>query len=278
MLLPVLLLHGLLIVCYISRFPPSCRWHWNALTLVTFTLSCQCIQGVKKNFIEERNSLNFAHLSRQFVAVFVVLLSDTVLDWISWCYRWVERLEEEFFLQGDAEKAHGTTVSPLFDRTKKGITRSQVVFRCTFTHSVRNHFSPIVHTCVLSFNAIINNNNDHGDLIWGKGEPALRCPRHPLLIDNEINDIRSKNEALAIAIIIICMHVGHVYRGVGGMSMFMTHPTTIYACVKSLSHSPCQVGFFDVVAIPLFRYSCLQVTLVLLQLLLLDMLWVFVTE
>jgi cAMP-specific phosphodiesterase 4 len=35
-------------------------------------------------------------------------------------------LEEEFFLQGDREKSEGLAVSPLFDRNKPGVTKSQV--------------------------------------------------------------------------------------------------------------------------------------------------------
>ncbi|MEW5305806.1 MAG: hypothetical protein WDW36_008323 [Sanguina aurantia] len=42
--------------------------------------------------------------------------------------RWVAALEEEFFRQGDAEKACGLPVSPLFDRTLPGVTKSQVGF------------------------------------------------------------------------------------------------------------------------------------------------------
>ncbi|KAG2443397.1 hypothetical protein HXX76_001757 [Chlamydomonas incerta] len=42
--------------------------------------------------------------------------------------RWVAALEEEFFRQGDLEKAHALPVSPLFDRAKPGITKSQVGF------------------------------------------------------------------------------------------------------------------------------------------------------
>ncbi|GFH20844.1 3'5'-cyclic nucleotide phosphodiesterase, partial [Haematococcus lacustris] len=41
---------------------------------------------------------------------------------------WVSRLEAEFFAQGDAERAQGLTISPLCDRTKQGITKSQVGF------------------------------------------------------------------------------------------------------------------------------------------------------
>ena len=42
--------------------------------------------------------------------------------------KWVERLEEEFFRQGDREKQNGLSVSPLMDREKNGITKSQVGF------------------------------------------------------------------------------------------------------------------------------------------------------
>jgi hypothetical protein len=42
--------------------------------------------------------------------------------------RWVAALEEEFFKQGDAEKAQGLPVTPLFDRTKPGVTKSQLAF------------------------------------------------------------------------------------------------------------------------------------------------------
>jgi hypothetical protein len=40
--------------------------------------------------------------------------------------RWVKCLETEFFRQGDREKAVGIPISPLFDRDKPGVTKSQV--------------------------------------------------------------------------------------------------------------------------------------------------------
>jgi hypothetical protein len=40
----------------------------------------------------------------------------------------VSQLEEEFFRQGDVERAAGMTVSPLFDRSRHGVTKSQVGF------------------------------------------------------------------------------------------------------------------------------------------------------
>ena len=42
--------------------------------------------------------------------------------------KWVTLLEEEMFRQGDLEKAKGYPVSPLMDRDKEGITRSQPGF------------------------------------------------------------------------------------------------------------------------------------------------------
>jgi hypothetical protein len=54
--------------------------------------------------------------------------------------RWVDRLEEEFFLQGDKERVAGLPISPLFDRTKKGVSKSQV----------RRLLRPCVRACTQS--------------------------------------------------------------------------------------------------------------------------------
>ncbi|KAG2492524.1 hypothetical protein HYH03_009189 [Edaphochlamys debaryana] len=42
--------------------------------------------------------------------------------------RWLAVLEEEFFSQGDRERALGLPISPLFDRAKQGVSKSQVGF------------------------------------------------------------------------------------------------------------------------------------------------------
>ncbi len=39
--------------------------------------------------------------------------------------RWVACLEEELFLQGDQERLGHVNISPLMDRNKNGITKSQ---------------------------------------------------------------------------------------------------------------------------------------------------------
>lgn len=46
----------------------------------------------------------------------------------TWHVRWVQRIEEEFFQQGDQEKAAGMSVSFLMDRSKPGATKTQVGF------------------------------------------------------------------------------------------------------------------------------------------------------
>ncbi|GLI61126.1 hypothetical protein VaNZ11_003401 [Volvox africanus] len=42
--------------------------------------------------------------------------------------RWLSSLEEEFFRQGDRERQLGIPISPLFDRSKQGVSKSQVGF------------------------------------------------------------------------------------------------------------------------------------------------------
>ena len=43
-------------------------------------------------------------------------------------HMWVSRLEQEMFSQGDKEKALNLPISPLMDRTKEGVTKSQIYF------------------------------------------------------------------------------------------------------------------------------------------------------
>ncbi|GIM16339.1 hypothetical protein Vretimale_18970 [Volvox reticuliferus] len=57
--------------------------------------------------------------------------------------RWVQLLEEEFFRQGDMEKLHGLSVSPLFDRCKPGITKSQIGFFDIVVIPLLNCFSRV---------------------------------------------------------------------------------------------------------------------------------------
>lgn len=59
----------------------------------------------------------------------------------------MDQLEEEFFRQGDVERAAGMTVSPLFDRSKQGITKSQVGFFDIVIIPLFHTFSKVFGNC-----------------------------------------------------------------------------------------------------------------------------------
>lgn len=63
------------------------------------------------------------------------------------CCRWVNQLEEEFFRQGDVERSSGMTISPLFDRAKQGITKSQVGFFDIVIIPLFHTFSKVFGNC-----------------------------------------------------------------------------------------------------------------------------------
>lgn len=63
------------------------------------------------------------------------------------CCRWVGQLEEEFFRQGDVERTSGMTISPLFDRSKQGITKSQVGFFDIVIIPLFHTFSKVFGNC-----------------------------------------------------------------------------------------------------------------------------------
>ncbi|VEL35995.1 unnamed protein product [Protopolystoma xenopodis] len=50
--------------------------------------------------------------------------------------QWTDRIMEEFFLQGDQERAAGLDISPMCDRTTASIEKSQV--GSTFSHMAIN--------------------------------------------------------------------------------------------------------------------------------------------
>ena len=64
--------------------------------------------------------------------------------------RWAYQLEEEFFRQGDLERACGLPLSPLMDRqTQGGMTRSQVRGSSSLPFSLCQlaAVSPSLHGC-----------------------------------------------------------------------------------------------------------------------------------
>lgn len=50
--------------------------------------------------------------------------------------KWMHRLMDEFFLQGDRERAAGLDISPMCDRETATIEKSQVLFSHFPSHSV----------------------------------------------------------------------------------------------------------------------------------------------
>ncbi|KAG2436688.1 hypothetical protein HXX76_006216 [Chlamydomonas incerta] len=87
--------------------------------------------------------------------------------------RWLGVLEEEFFNQGDRERALGLPISPLFDRTKQGVSKSQVGFYdfvgLPLIHAVSSAFAgarPLM-SCFLA-------NYDHWKAVEGQQQAAAK--------------------------------------------------------------------------------------------------------
>ncbi|GIL62062.1 hypothetical protein Vafri_16373, partial [Volvox africanus] len=73
--------------------------------------------------------------------------------------RWLSSLEEEFFRQGDRERELGLPISPLFDRVKQGVGKSQVGFydfvALPLVHALSGAFpgaQPLMHCFLLNYN------------------------------------------------------------------------------------------------------------------------------
>ena len=62
--------------------------------------------------------------------------------------KWVGRLEEEFFNQGDKERGLNIEITPLFDRTKKGISKSQIGFFEIVALPIANVFTEVFPGCI----------------------------------------------------------------------------------------------------------------------------------
>ena len=82
-----------------------------------------------------KDFLSVGHPPNTGDAIFTVLplcikcadLAHVTLPWKQH-REWVKRLEQEFFLQGDAERNKGIRISPMMDRTKPGVSAAQIGF------------------------------------------------------------------------------------------------------------------------------------------------------
>ncbi|KAG2490631.1 hypothetical protein HYH03_011022 [Edaphochlamys debaryana] len=97
--------------------------------------------------------------------------------------RWLSVLEEEFFRQGDLERELGLPISPLFDRSKQGVSKSQVGFydfvALPLVHALASAF-PGAQQLKVCFTENYNHWQEalepptppHGQPVTSKGSPA----------------------------------------------------------------------------------------------------------
>uniref|UniRef100_A0A158QJ08 PDEase domain-containing protein n=1 Tax=Rodentolepis nana TaxID=102285 RepID=A0A158QJ08_RODNA len=83
--------------------------------------------------------------------------------------KWMHRLMEEFFLQGDRERAAGLDISPMCDRETATIEKSQVSFIDFISHPLWETWADLVHPAaqdillLLEYNRNYYFNRIHGD-------------------------------------------------------------------------------------------------------------------
>ncbi|GFR44852.1 hypothetical protein Agub_g6195 [Astrephomene gubernaculifera] len=83
-------------------------------------------------------------------------------------HRWVSGLEEEFFRQGDKEKTMHMMVSPLMDRCKDGITKSQVGFFDIVALPLFYSWASVFHEALPLVRAVEDNCNRWRSLEQGR--------------------------------------------------------------------------------------------------------------
>lgn len=84
---------------------------------------------------------------------------------------WVSLLEEEFFRQGDEEKARALLISPLMDREKNGITKSQVGFFDIVALPLFQSFAQIFPSSTPMLDAVKDNYAMWRDVITSASKP-----------------------------------------------------------------------------------------------------------
>ncbi|KAL6758672.1 3'5'-cyclic nucleotide phosphodiesterase [Haematococcus lacustris] len=92
---------------------------------------------------------------------------------------WVSRLEAEFFLQGDVERAAGLPLSPLCDRTKQGITKSQVGFFDFVALPLFNNFAARFTAAKPLLAGVMRNYRHWQAQAAAAAEPERRTPGGP---------------------------------------------------------------------------------------------------
>jgi cAMP-specific phosphodiesterase 4 len=75
--------------------------------------------------------------------------------------RWVSLLMEEFFLQGDKERAAGMDISPMCDRQNATVEKSQVGFIDYIVHPLWETWADLVHPDAQDILDMLEENRDY---------------------------------------------------------------------------------------------------------------------
>jgi cAMP-specific phosphodiesterase 4 len=75
--------------------------------------------------------------------------------------RWVSLLMEEFFLQGDKERAAGMDISPMCDRHNATVEKSQVGFIDYIVHPLWETWADLVHPDAQDILDMLEENRDY---------------------------------------------------------------------------------------------------------------------
>ncbi|XP_053695012.1 cAMP-specific 3',5'-cyclic phosphodiesterase-like [Sabethes cyaneus] len=90
--------------------------------------------------------------------------------------KWVSLLMEEFFLQGDKERAAGMDISPMCDRHNATIEKSQVGFIDYIVHPLWETWADLVHPDAQDILDTLEENRDYYQSLIPPSPPALDEP------------------------------------------------------------------------------------------------------
>merc|ERR1712196_223971 len=118
-------------------------------------------------------------------------LGSLALDW-DVHQKWVRRLEDEFFAQGDREKALGLPVSFLMDRDQPGCTKTQVGFFDFVALPLLRSLVRVVPAAQPMLDAAMANYSSwkNMDSHQGDQEQNFHCP-----VDDELSISRTSSKA-----------------------------------------------------------------------------------
>lgn len=89
--------------------------------------------------------------------------------------RWVSLLMEEFFLQGDKERAAGMDISPMCDRQNATVEKSQVGFIDYIVHPLWETWADLVHPDAQEILDTLEENRDYYQSLIPPSPPSDRA-------------------------------------------------------------------------------------------------------